>query len=157
MSKAFGVAGGYVAGSAELVEWLQQRGRPFLFSSAVPPPEVAACIAAVEILEASTELVDRLWANAERFKNMMSDVGFDLGASQTPITPVMLGDVKVARRFSDRLFADESVFAQAIGFPTVARGQARIRVMISAAHDDEDLEFGAEAFAKVGRDLGVIG
>jgi glycine C-acetyltransferase len=156
MSKAFGAVGGYVAGSRELVEWLRQRGRPFLFSSAVTPPDVAACIASVEILDASTELVDRLWANAAEFKRMMTDAGFDIGSSETPITPVMLGDEHVAREFSRRLLDEHAVFAQAIAFPTVARGKARIRVMISAAHSESDLERGAEAFAAVGRDLGVV-
>lgn len=156
MSKAFGAVGGYVAGSTELVEWLRQRGRPFLFSSAMTPPDVAACIAAVGILEASTELVDRLWANAASFKEMMTLAGFDLGVSETPITPVMLGDEHVAREFSARLFNDHNVFAQAIAYPTVALGGARIRVMISAAHSEDDLAFGAEAFTAVGRALGVV-
>jgi len=156
MSKAFGGVGGYIAGSSELVEWLQQRGRPFLFSSAATPPDVAACIAAVGVLEESTELVDRLWENAARFKAAMSAAGFDLGKSETPITPVMLGDVKLAREFSRKLFEERDVFASAIGFPTVAEGSARIRVMISAAHSIEDLERGATAFAAVGRELGVV-
>ena len=156
MSKAFGAVGGYVAGSSELIEWLRQRGRPFLFSSALTPPDVAACIAAVDILEASTELVDRLWANAASFKQMMTSAGFDLGVSDTPITPVMLGDEHVAREFSAKLFNDRNVFGQAIAYPTVALGAARIRVMISAAHTEEDLVFGAEAFTAVGRELGVV-
>jgi glycine C-acetyltransferase len=156
MSKAFGVMGGYVAGPEALVDWLRQRSRPFLFSSAVTPPDVAACIASVEILEESTELVDRLWANARTFKEMMSAAGFDIGHSETPITPVMLGDEKVAQEFSRRLFDEEAVFAQAIAYPTVPLGSARIRVMISAAHSESDLEYGAGAFARVGRDLGVL-
>jgi glycine C-acetyltransferase len=157
MSKAFGAVGGYVAGSSELIEWLRQRGRPFLFSSAATPPDVAACIAAVEILEGSTELVDRLWANAARFKAALAAAGFDLGVSETPITPVMLGDVKLAREFSRRLLDEHRVFASAIGYPTVAEGAARIRVMISASHGPDDLDRGAEAFAAVGRDLSVVG
>jgi glycine C-acetyltransferase len=156
MSKAFGAVGGYVAGSRELVEWLGQRGRPFLFSSAVTPPDVAACIAAVGVLESSTELVDRLWANAATFKSMMTDAGFDIGHSETPITPVMLGDEHLAREFSARLLDEQRVFAQAIAYPTVALGSARIRVMISAAHSAEDLERGAESFTTVGRALGVV-
>jgi len=156
MSKAFGAVGGYVAGSRELIEWLSQRGRPFLFSSAVTPPDVAACIASVEILDASTELVDRLWSNSATFKAAMTNAGFDIGASETPITPVMLGDEHVAREFSRRLLEDHAVFAQAIAFPTVARGKARIRVMISAAHTDADLEAGAAAFTAVGRQLDVL-
>jgi len=156
MSKAFGAVGGYVAGSTELIEWLRQRGRPFLFSSAVPPPDVAACLAAVEILDASTELVDRLWSNAVAFKSMMTAAGFDIGSSETPITPVMLGDEHLAREFSRRLLEEQAVFAQAISFPTVARGKARIRVMISAAHTEDDLREGAAAFVAVGRELDVV-
>ncbi len=155
LSKAFGVVGGYVAGRREIVEWLRQRGRPFLFSSAMTAADTAACIAAVEILEESTELVDRLWENTHYFKAEMRRLGFDLGQSVTPITPVMLGEAPLAQAFSRRLF-EEGVFAQAIGYPTVPRGKARIRVMISAAHSREDLDRGLEAFAKVGRELGVI-
>ncbi|WP_448601079.1 glycine C-acetyltransferase [Thermoflexus hugenholtzii] len=155
LSKAFGVVGGYVAGRREIVEWLRQRGRPFLFSSAMTAADTAACIAAVEILEESTELVDQLWENTRYFKEEMRRLGFDLGQSVTPITPVMLGDAHLAQTFSRRLF-EEGVFAQAIGYPTVPRGKARIRVMISAAHRREDLDRGLEAFAKVGRELGVI-
>ncbi len=156
MSKAFGVMGGYVAGSELLVEWLHQRARPFLFSSAATPADVAACLAAVDLLESSTELVDRLWRNARQFKEMMAASGFDLGVSQTPITPVMLGEAALAQEVSQRLFAEEGVFAQAIGFPTVPRGKARIRVMVSAAHSDDDLDRCAEAFGKVGRSLGIV-
>jgi glycine C-acetyltransferase len=156
MSKAFGVMGGYVAGSAHLAEWLRQRARPYLFSSAATPADVAACLAAVDLLEASTELVDRLWQNAGLFKEMMAAAGFDIGNSATPITPVMLGDAALAQEVSRRLFDQEAVFAQAIGFPTVPRGKARIRVMVSAAHTDEDLERGAAAFARVGRGLGIV-
>ncbi len=156
MSKAFGVMGGYVAGPAPLVEWLGQRARPFLFSSAVTPPDVAACIASVEILAESTALVDRLWANTRLFKEAMQKAGFDIGQSETPITPVMLGDEKLAQEFSRRLFDEESVFAQAIAYPTVPMGSARIRVMISAAHGEDDLAYGAAAFAKIGEDLGVV-
>jgi len=156
MSKAFGVMGGYVAGSEVLVEWLRQRARPFLFSSALTAADVAACLAAVDLLEESTELVDRLWDNARRFKEMMSAAGFDIGVSTTPITPVMLGEAALAQQVSRRLFDDEAVFAQAIGFPTVPRGKARLRVMVSAAHSVEDLERGAAAFTRVARDLGLV-
>jgi glycine C-acetyltransferase len=155
-SKAFGVVGGVVAGNARIIEWLRQRGRPFLFSSAVTVPDVAATLAAVDILEESTELVDRLWANAAFFKQEMLNLGFDTGKTMTPITPVMLGDVTLAREFSRRLY-EENVFAMALGFPTVPVGLARIRVMISATHSQEDLEQALQAFARVGRDLGVIG
>jgi len=155
MSKAFGVMGGYVAGSAPLAEWLRQRARPFLFSSALTPADVAACLAAVDLLEASTALVDRLWDNARRFKEMMASAGFDIGMSTTPITPVMLGEAPLAQQFSRELF-ESGVFAMALGFPTVPQGKARIRVMISAAHAQEDLDKGLEVFEKVGKKLGVI-
>jgi glycine C-acetyltransferase len=155
MSKAFGVVGGYVAGAKLVIDWLRQRGRPFLFSSAVTPADVAACIAAVDLLEESTTLVDRLWENGRYFKAEMKNLGFDTGASQTPITPIMLGEATLAQTFSKRLF-EEGVFATAIGFPTVPRGKARIRVMISAAHTSEDLDQALAAFEKVGKELGVI-
>jgi glycine C-acetyltransferase len=155
LSKAFGVVGGVVAGSSVIVEWLTQRGRPFLFSSAVTPGDVAACLAALDILEESTELVDRLWENARFFKAEMKTLGFDTGVSTTPITPVMLGEAPLAQQFSRELFED-GVFAMALGYPTVPKGKARIRVMISASHAQTDLEQGLEAFAKVGRKLGVI-
>lgn len=155
LSKAFGVVGGVVAGNPKVVEWLHQRGRPFLFSSAMTVPDVAACLEAINILEESTELVDRLWANTETFKSEMQNLGFDTGASVTPITPVMLGEAQLAQEFSRELYA-AGVFGMAIGFPTVPRGKARIRVMISAAHEPEDLNQGLEAFARVGRKLGVI-
>jgi glycine C-acetyltransferase len=155
MSKAFGVVGGIVAGRQILVDWLRQRGRPFLFSSAMTIPDVAACLAAVDLLEESTELVDRLWANAATFKQAMKALGFDTGLSQTPIVPVMLGEAKLAQQFSKRLF-EEGVFAMAIGFPTVPQGKARIRVMNSAAHTPADLEIGLATFERVGKELGVI-
>ena len=155
MSKAFGVVGGIVAGEKSIIEWLRQRGRPFLFSSAVTAPDAAACLAAVDLLEESTELVDKLWSNAKYFKNEMKKLGFDTGVSETPITPVMLGEAPLAQQFSRELF-EEGVFAMAIGFPTVAKGKARIRVMISAAHDNDDLGKGLEAVDKVGKKLGVI-
>lgn len=154
LSKAFGVVGGIVAGSPIVVEWLRQRGRPFLFSSAMTVPDVAACLAAVDVLEESTALVDRLWENARYFKAEMKKLGFDTGLSMTPITPVMLGEAPLAQQFSRELF-EAGVFGMAIGFPTVPRGKARIRVMISAAHAREDLDQGLEAFARVGRKLGV--
>ncbi|MCS7011554.1 MAG: glycine C-acetyltransferase [Anaerolineales bacterium] len=155
LSKAFGVVGGVVAGRATIVEWLRQRGRPFLFSSAVTAADVAACLAAIDLLESSTELVDRLWDNARYFKEEMKRLGFDTGVSTTPITPIMLGEAPLAQEFSRELF-EEGVFAMAIGYPTVPKGKARIRVMISAAHSRADLDQGLEAFAKVGRKLGVI-
>lgn len=155
LSKAFGVVGGYVAGARAIVDWLRQRGRPFLFSSAVTPADVAACLAAVDILENSTELVDKLWENGRYFKAHMQKMGFDIGMSQTPITPVMLGEATVAQKMSQRLF-EEGVFATAIGFPTVPRGKARIRVMLSAAHTQTDLDEGLQIFEKVGKELKII-
>jgi len=156
MSKAFGAVGGMVAGRKPIIDWLRQRGRPFLFSSAMTVPDVAACLEAVNIMEESTELVDRLWANADIFKSGMKAMGFDTGHSETPIVPVMLGDAPLAQQFSHRLF-EEGVFAMAIGFPTVPQGAARIRVMNSAAHSQEDLEQALDIFGQVGRELGVIG
>jgi glycine C-acetyltransferase len=157
LSKAFGVVGGVVAGKQVVVDWLRQRGRPFLFSSAVTAPDAAACLAALDLLEASTELVDRLWDNAKYFKAEMKRLGFDTGVSTTPITPVMLGEAPLAQQFSRALFdAPRDVFAMAIGYPTVPTGKARIRVMISAAHSRDDLDQGLEAFAKVGKELRVI-
>ena len=155
LSKAFGVVGGLVAGKAIIIEWLRQRGRPFLFSSAMTAPDAAACIEAVAILSESTELIDRLWSNADLFRREMQAMGFNTGYSQTPIVPVMLGEAPLAQQFSRRLF-EEGVFAMAIGYPTVAQGKARIRVMNSAAHSHSDIEIALETFSKVGRELGVI-
>jgi glycine C-acetyltransferase len=155
LSKAFGVVGGYIAGRKKIVEWLRQRGRPFIFSSAVTPADTAACIAAVDLLESSTELVDKLWDNTRYFKEGMGSLGFDTGKSETPITPVMLGEAPLAQEFSRRLF-EEGVFAMAIGYPTVPRGLARIRVMNSASHSREDLDEGLSIFERVGKELGVI-
>jgi glycine C-acetyltransferase len=155
LSKAFGVVGGFVAGRKMVVDHLRQKGRPFLFSSALTAADVAACSAAVDILEASDDLVRRLWSNTRYFKHRMREAGFDTGRSETPITPVMLGDVKVAQQFSRRLF-EEGVFAMAIGYPTVPMGKARIRVMISATHSEADLDLGVEKSVKIGRELKVI-
>lgn len=155
LSKAFGVVGGLVAGKRIIIDWLRQRGRPFLFSSAMTLPDVAACIAAVDLLEQSTELVQRLWKNTAYFKGEMQKLGFDTGNSATPITPIMLGEAALAQEFSRRLF-EQGVFAMSIGFPTVPHGKARIRVMISAAHSAEDLDRGLEIFGKVGKELHVI-
>ncbi len=155
MSKAFGVVGGVVAGKQVIVDWLRQRGRPYLFSSAMTVPDVAACLAAVDILESNTDLVDRLWRNAEFFKREMNALGFNTGHTQTPIVPVMLGEAPLAQRFSRQLF-EEGVFAMAIGYPTVPQGKARIRVMNSAAHSQSDLEQALAAFEKIGKALGVL-
>ncbi len=156
MSKAFGAVGGMVAGRRSIVEWLRQRGRPFLFSSAMTAPDVAACIEATVMLQESSERVERLWSNAALLKSELQKMGFDTGLSRTPIVPVMLGEAPLAQEFSRRLFA-AGVFAMAIGFPTVPTGKARIRVMNSAAHSQEDLEVGLAAFEKIGRELGMVG
>jgi glycine C-acetyltransferase len=148
LSKAFGVVGGYVAGRRKIIDFLRQKARPFLFSSATPAADVAACIAAVDILESGSGLVEKLWENARYFQSRMLKLGFDLGRTSTPITPVIIGDVKRARELSLRLF-EEGVFAQAIGFPTVPEGKARIRCMVSAAHTKKDLDFAVEKFENV--------
>jgi glycine C-acetyltransferase len=155
LSKAFGVIGGFVAGKAVIIEHLRQKGRPFLFSSALTPADVAACSAAIEILESSDDLVQKLWSNARYFKKNMREAGFNTGSSETPIAPIMLGDAKTAQEFSRKLF-ERSVFAMAIGFPTVPMGKARIRAMISAAHSEQDLNFGIERFISIGKQLRVI-
>ncbi len=155
LSKAFGVMGGVIAGKKMVIDYIRQKARPFLFSSAVTPADTAACLAAVDLLEASSELVDRLWDNAAYFKKCMAELGFNTGRSETPIVPVMLGEAPLAKEFSRKLF-ESGVFAMALGFPTVPRGQARIRVMNTAAHSREDLDTGLAAFEKVGRELGVI-
>ncbi len=155
LSKAFGVVGGMVAGKKIIVEWLSQRGRPFLFSSAMTVPDAAACLEAVDVLNKSTELVDRLWANTAIFREGMEQMGFNTGQSETPIIPVMLGEAPLAQAFSRKLF-EEGVFAMAIGYPTVPRGKARIRVMNSAVHSSDDLETALDTFGRVGKVLGVI-
>lgn len=154
-SKALGVMGGCIAGSQALVQYLNQKARPFLFSSALTIPDTAAVSKAVDLLMESEELVTRLWANGDYFKAQMKELGFDCGHSETPITPVMIGDAKTATEFSKHLFA-EGIFATKIGFPTVPKGLARIRVMISAAHSKEDLDFALEKFALVGKKMGLI-
>lgn len=155
LSKAFGVVGGVIAGKKIIVDFIRQKARPFLFSSATTPADTAACLAAVDLLEESEELVHKLWDNANYFRAGMQRLGFDTGKSQTPIVPVMLGDAGLAKEFSRALF-DEGVFAMSIGFPTVPRGMARIRVMNTAAHSRADLDLGLAAFEKVGKQLGVI-
>ena len=155
VSKAFGVVGGFVSGSTVLTDYLRQKARPFLFSSAVTPADVLATIAAIDYLSESDDLVKKLWDNSRYFKEGMKKVGFDIGHSQTPITPVMLGEASLAQKFSKTLF-DKGIFAQAIGFPTVAKGKARIRVMISAVHSQKDLDFALDLFTQTGKELGVI-
>ncbi|ACI18052.1 MAG TPA: glycine C-acetyltransferase [Coprothermobacter proteolyticus] len=155
LSKAFGVVGGFAAGSKLLAELLKQKARPLLFSSAPTAADVYASMEAVRILQESDELVKKLWENANYFKEHMRKAGFDLGNSQTPITPVMIGDEITTQEFSKKLF-ERNVFAQAISYPTVPKGKARMRVMISATHSRDDLDFAVEQFTAVGKELGVI-
>ena len=156
LSKAVGALGGYVAGSMALREILTQRARPFLFSTSHPPAVVAACRMAIRVMEEEPELIERLWANTRRFKAELTRLGFDTGRSETPITPVMMGDSATAQRFSNRLF-EEGVFAQPVVYPTVAIDGARIRTIVTAAHADVQLDRCLEAFDTVGRELGLIG
>ncbi len=155
LSKAVGVLGGYVAGSQALRDMLIQRARPFLFSTSHPPAVAAACREAIRVFEDEPELIERLWANTRRFKAELGRLGFDTGASETPITPVMMGDSATAGRFSDRLL-EEGVFAQPVVFPTVALDKARIRTIVTAAHTDEMLDTALAAFGRVGHELGLV-
>ncbi|HEY8417071.1 MAG TPA: glycine C-acetyltransferase [Limnochordales bacterium] len=155
LSKAIGVLGGYVAGSRLLIDYLIQRARPFLFSTSHPPAVTAACLAALDILESEPERIRRLWDNARYFRDGLADAGFDVKGSETPIIPVIVGEGERAMRLSDRLF-EEGVFAQGIAFPTVPRGKARVRTIVTAAHTRDDLDQALAAFRQVGRELGVI-
>jgi len=155
LSKAMGVLGGYVAGSRTLREMLVQRARPFLFSTSHPPAVAAACLAAIHVLEDEPELIERLWANTRRFKAELARMGFDTGVSETPITPVMVGDSAAAIRFADRLL-DEGVWATSVVYPTVAIDGARLRTIVTAAHSDQELDTCLAAFRRVGRELGLI-
>jgi len=154
-SKALGVMGGCIAGSSEIVEYIKQKARPFTFSSALTVPDTAATLEAVRILQESGELVEKLWDNAKIFKAGLEKLGFNTGVTETPITPVMIGDARDSSEFSKRLF-EEGIFATTIGFPLVAHGKARIRVMLSAAHSQEDLDFALDVFGKVGREMKLI-
>ena len=155
LSKAVGSLGGYVAGSRGLREILTQRARPFLFSTSHPPAVVAACREAIRVMEEEPELQERLWTNTRRFKAELTRLGFDTGRSETPITPVMMGDPDMAGRFSDRLLG-EGVFAQPVVFPTVAIDKSRLRTIVTAAHRDEQLDTALAAFDRVGHELGLI-
>lgn len=155
LSKAIGVLGGYVAGTGALVDFLYHRARPFLFSTSHPPAVTAACIAALDVLESEPEWIDRLWDNTRFFKAGLKSLGFNTGLSESPITPVIVGQAALAAKMSDALFA-QGVFAQSIGFPTVARDQARLRTIVAATHTKEDLQYALDMFARVGRELGVI-
>jgi glycine C-acetyltransferase len=155
LSKAIGALGGYVAGSRALIEFLYHRARPFLFSTSHPPATAAACIAALDVLEQEPEIIERLWENTRFFKAGLAGLGFNTGLSQSPITPVIAGDGALAMKLSDRLF-DEGVFAQGIAFPTVARDKARVRTIVTATHTRDELQFALDAFARVGRELGIV-
>src|SRR5690349_688926 len=151
LSKAIGALGGYVAGSRTLIEFLYHRARPFLFSTSHPPAVAAACIAALDVLESEPQIIDRLWENTRFFKAGLQALGFNTGISESPITPVIVGEGALAMRLSDRLF-EEGVFAQGIAFPTVARDKARVRTIVTAAHTRDELQIALDVFAKVGRE-----
>ena len=155
LSKAIGVLGGYVAGSESLREILIHRARPFLFSTSHPPAVAAACLAAIDVLESEPELIERLWQNTRLFKAGLAKLGFDIGNSETPITPVIAGSGAMAMKLSDRLF-EEGVFAQGIGFPTVPDDRSRVRTIVTAEHSHDELETCLAAFEKVGRELALI-
>ena len=154
LSKAIGSLGGYVAGTRSLIDFLCHRARPFLFSTSHPPAVAAACIAAIDVLMEEPGIIDRLWDNTRFFKSGLQALGFNTGVSESPITPVIVGDGALAMRLSDGLF-EEGVFAQGIGFPTVARGKARVRTIVTAAHTHDELQFALDRFAAVGRELGI--
>ncbi len=155
LSKALGTVGGYVAGTRSLIDFLRQRARPFIFSTSHPPSVVAASIAALDVLLEEPGIVDRLWENTRIFKDGLRASGFNTGVSESPITPVIVGDSALAMRFSARLF-EEGVFAQGLGFPIVPRGKARLRTIVSAAHSRDDLDFALDAFKRVGIELGIV-
>jgi glycine C-acetyltransferase len=155
LSKAIGVLGGYVAGSRTLIDFLYHRARPFLFSTSHPPAVAAACIAAIDVLEQEPHVIDRLWENTRFFKAGLNALGFNTGLSESPITPVIVGDGALAMKLSDRLF-EEGVFAQGLAFPTVARDKARVRTIVTAAHTRDELQFALDVFGKVGRELGIL-
>jgi glycine C-acetyltransferase len=155
LSKAVGAVGGYVAGSRKLIDYLTSVARPFTFSSSLPPSVVASCSAAVDVMLDEPERIAKLWDNARHLKEGLKKLGFDTGASETPITPILIGDTKKAQAFSARLF-EEGVFALAICFPIVGRGKDRLRTIVSSGHTPADLDFSLEKFGKVGRELGLI-
>ncbi len=155
LSKAIGVLGGYVAGSRTLINYLLHRGRPILFSTSHPPAVTAACLEAFDILQEEPEHIEKLWSNAKMFKKGLEDLGFDTGISETPITPVMIGDGALAIEFSNKLF-ENGVFAQSLSFPTVPRGKARVRTIVTAEHTTEQLQKALDIFEKVGKELAII-
>jgi glycine C-acetyltransferase len=155
LSKAMGALGGYVAGTKDFIDFLYHRARPFLFSTSHPPAVAAACLAALDVLETEPQWMERLWDNTRFFKDGLKSLGFNTGASESPITPVIVGDTHKAMAMSDRLF-EQGVFAQGIGFPTVARDKARLRTIVEATHSREDLQYALDMFGKVGKELGVV-
>ncbi len=155
LSKALGTVGGYVAGPRHLIDFLRQRARPFMFSTSPPPAVAAASIAAIDVLLEEPQLIDRLWENTRFFKAGLQQMGFDTGLSESPITPVIVGEAATAARMSARLF-EQGVFALGIGFPIVPRDKARLRTIVTAAHTRDDLQFALDAFGSVGRELGVL-
>jgi glycine C-acetyltransferase len=154
LSKAIGALGGYVAGTRSLIDFLSHRARPFLFSTSHPPAVAAACLAAIDVLLDEPQIIDRLWENTKFFKAGLQQLGFDTGLSESPITPVIVGDGALAMRLSDRLF-EAGVFAQGIAFPTVARDKARVRTIVTATHTREQLQYALDAFGRAGRELGI--
>jgi len=156
LSKALGALGGYVAGSRSLIDFLHRRARPFLFSTSHPPSVAATCIAALDVLEHEPQWMEQLWENTRFFKSGLQALGFNTGISESPITPVIVGDGARAMTLSDQLF-EAGVFAQGIAFPTVAKDKARVRTIVTATHSQDELEFALDAFGRVGRKLGIIG
>ncbi len=155
LSKAIGVLGGFIAGPTPLIEWLQNRGRPYLFSTSLPPSVVAACIEALDILHDEPERLERLWSNTRLLKEGLQGLGFDTGLSETPITPVITGDEETTQTFARRLF-EEGVFTPAIVFPTVAKGRARVRAIVTSDHTTQDLTEALAVFERVGKELGLL-
>lgn len=155
LSKAVGVLGGYVASTRTLIDYLIQKGRPFLFSTSHPPAVTAACIEAINVLIEEPELIEKLWENAKFFKKGLEDLGFDTGKSETPVTPVIVGDEALSHRFSDKL-REYGVFAQGIAFPTVAKGHARVRTIVTAEHSKEELQTALDIFEKAAKELNIL-
>jgi glycine C-acetyltransferase len=155
LSKAIGALGGYVCSTRDTIEYLYHRARPFLFSTSHPPPVAATCIAAFEVLEEEPQLIEKLWANTRSFKAGLQKLGFNTGMSETPITPVIVGDAALAHEFSRQLFA-EGVFAPGIGFPTVPHGKARLRTIVTATHTEAELSQALQILEKVAKKLAII-
>ncbi|RFU67851.1 glycine C-acetyltransferase [Bacillus sp. V59.32b] len=155
LSKAIGVLGGYVASSQTLIDYLIHKGRPFLFSTSHPPAVTMACSEAIDVLIEEPELIDKLWENTRFLKKGLQELGFNTGKSDTPITPVIIGDEALSHQFSDKLL-EHGVFAQGIAFPTVAKGLARVRTIVTAQHSKEELQQALDAFEKAGKDLGIL-